>query len=115
MEMLRDNAASQKKMFRILCALSMLLISIPIANGTRRKSESRFGIIQSRESAADQDGTFEKVWVEHDVRVDEKKGMRIHARFVVKNSLNAECTLVAHFYKNDGTQLSGADLQGDYS
>ena len=115
MRVLRDDAVPQKKLFSILCALSMLLISMPIANGAHRKSESTFAIIQSRESAADQDGTFEKVWVEHDVRVDEKKGMRIHARFVVKNSLNAECTLVAHFYKNDGTQLSGADLQGDYS
>ena len=41
--------------------------------------------------------------------------MRIHTRFIVKNNLNVVCTLVAHFYKKEGAQLEGADLQGDYS
>lgn len=36
--MLLDHTAPQRKLFGILCALSMLLISMPVANGDRRKS-----------------------------------------------------------------------------
>lgn len=102
----------QKKLFGILCALSMSLISMPVSSGISRKSEA---IEVVAPIPVNMDGTFEKIWVEHDVKVDGKKGMRIHTSFVVKNNLNVECTLVAHFYHRDGAQLSGADLQGDYS
>ena len=100
--------AAQRKRFVFFCAPLLLVMSGPVAG-------ARLEVIDPRQRAVEQDGVFEKVWVEHDVRVDGKKGMRIHARFVVKNSLNAECTLLAHFYRNDGTQLAGADMQGDYS
>lgn len=105
----------QKKLFGILWVLSMSLISVPVSRGISRKSEAIEVVAPISVNAPDMDGTFEKVWVEHDVRVDGKKGMRIHTTFVVKNNLNVECTLVAHFYHKDGTQLTGADLQGDYS
>jgi hypothetical protein len=117
MEMLRDNAASQKNLFSILCALSMLFTTTVIARESLRASEPRTGVIASlsTDAATDPDGTFEKVWVEYDIRVDGKKGMRIHSSFVVKNSLRAVCTLVAHFYNSQGAELPGADMQGDYS
>ena len=117
MEMLLNSVASQRKLFRILCALSMLFTSTVLAKEILRTREPRTGVIASlsTQAATDPDGAFEKVWVEHDVRVDGKKGMRIHSSFVVKNSLRAVCTLVAHFYKHDGAELAGADLQGDYS
>lgn len=104
-----------RKLFGILGALSMALVSVPVSIGISRKSEAIEVVAPNPVNAPDMDGTFEKVWVEHDVRVDGKKGMRIHTSFTVKNNLNVECTLVAHFYHRDGTQLSGADLQGDYS
>lgn len=102
----------QQKLFGVLCALSMSLTSVPVSSGISHKSEI---VAPISVNAPEMDGTFEKVWVEHDVRVDGKKGMRIHTTFTVKNNLNAECTLVAHFYHRDGAQLTGADLQGDYS
>lgn len=105
----------QKKLFGILCALSVSLISMPVSSGISRKSDAIEVVAPIPVNAPEMDGTFEKVWVEHDVRVDGKKGMRIHTSFTVKNNLNVECTLVAHFYYRDGTQLTGADLQGDYS
>lgn len=105
----------QKKLFGILFALSMSLITMPVSSGVLSRNEAIEVVAPIAVNAPDMDGTFEKVWVEHDVKVDGKKGMRIHTSFTVKNNLNVECTLVAHFYHRDGTQLNGADLQGDYS
>ena len=116
MQRLLNSAASLKTVLRILFAVLMLLISLPVTNGTSRKFELASDFTEPNESAAAvEDTTFEKVWVEHGVKVDGKKGMRIHTSFIVKNNENAVCTLVAHFYKREGTQLEGADLQGDYS
>jgi len=116
MERSLDNAASQRKLFGILSALAILLISGALANRSFCKAAPKIDVVESLQTGAVvQDATFEKVWVEHDVRVDGKKGMRIHVRFTVKNSLNAVCTLIAHFYTREGAELGGADLQGDYS
>ena len=93
----------------------MLLSSMAVSNGTSRKFELTSDFTEPNESAAVEDATIEKVWVEHDVKVDGKKGMRIHTSFTVKNNQNVVCTLVAHFYTREGAQLKGADLQGDYS
>jgi len=115
MQRLLNSGTSLKTVLHFLCAVSMVLISMPVSNGASPKFELTSDLVQPNESPAVEDATIEKVWVEHDVKVDGKKGMRIHTSFVVKNSLKAECTLVAHFYKRDGAQLEGADLQGDYS
>ena len=107
MEMLLHNAASRKKLFSVLCALSMLLINMSFADGSHRKSAPKIEVVESlQQGAADQDATFKKVWVEYDVRVDGKKGMRIHAEFTVKNSLNISCRLIAQFYRRDGSYLT---------
>jgi hypothetical protein len=106
MEILLDSAASQRKLFSVFCALSMLLVSVAFGNESLCKAEPKHAVVESlQSSAADQDATFEKVWVEHSVRVDGKKGMRIHAEFTVKNSLNVSCRLIAQFYKRDGSYL----------
>ena len=115
MQRLLHSSASITKVLRILCAASMLLTSMAASNGTSRKLERTSEITEPRESAAVEDATFEKIWAEHDVKVDGKKGMRIHTTFTVKNNQNGQCTLVAHFYRRDGDQLKGADLEGDYS
>jgi len=105
MKRLPSNAASKRKLFGILCTLSLLPVSVPVTIGAHRFSESRTAVGESNVSAVD-DGTFEQVWVDNDVRVDGKKGMRIHARFVVRNSLGLECRIVAQFYRKNGIQLS---------
>jgi len=104
--MLLENAASNRKLFSLLCALSMLFISIPIINATPRNGDV------NTEVFVDQDGTFNKVWVEHSVMNDGKKGMRIHANFTIKNNLNVQCRFVARFYKQDGTPLRAGDDSG---
>jgi hypothetical protein len=110
-----DNAVSQRKLFGILSALSILLISGALANRNFCKAMPKIEVVESIETGeADQDATFEKVWVEYNARVDGKRGMRIHAKFKVKNSLNVSCRLIAQFYKRDGTYLN-ADGQPDYT
>jgi len=115
MQRLLNSGTSLKTALHFLCVVSMLLISMPASNGTSRAFKLTSDFTELNQTTVIEDGTFEKVWVEHDVKVDGKKGMRIHAGFVVRNSLRAECTLVAHFYHRTGAQLEGADLQGDYS
>jgi hypothetical protein len=106
MERSLGNAASLRKLFGILSALSMLLISGALANRGFCKPVPKIEVVESLpRGAADQDATFEKVWVEHNVRVDGKRGLRIHAKFTVKNSLNVSCRLIAQFYKRDGIYL----------
>jgi hypothetical protein len=102
MKGLLDNTTSQRKLFGVLGVLSMLLINMPAAHGAPPKYQLH------------EDARFESVWVEQDVRVDGKKGMRIHAKFVVKNSLNVSCKLIAMFYTRDGAFLK-ADGQSDYT
>lgn len=114
MEKLVNSGAPQRKMFGILCALSVLLMSVPLANGTPPKDEPKIHLSEPLETVPDDDAKFEKVWVEHDVRVDGKKGMRIHAKFIVKNSLNTSCTLIAQFYRRDGSYLK-SDGQPAYT
>lgn len=106
-----EYATSRRKLFGILFALSMLPISGVLAKGRLGKAAPKIEIVESLQpNPADQDATFDKVWVEHSVRVEGKKGMRIHAKFKVKNSLNVACILIAQFYKRDGAYLkAGGD------
>jgi hypothetical protein len=107
MGMLLDNAASQRKLFSVVCVFSMLMVSVAFGNESLCKAEPKHAVVESLQpSAADQDATFEKVWVEYDIRVDGKKGMRIHAKFTVKNSLNVSCRLIAQFYRRDSSYLT---------
>ena len=105
MGMLIDKAISQRKLFSFLCVISILLINMPAAHGAPPKYQLH------------EDAKFESVWVEQDVRVDGKKGMRIHAKFVVKNSLNVSCKLIAMFYRDDAFLKADpkTDGQSDYA
>ena len=112
MQKLLNSDVSLKKIFRILCTISMLLISMPVSNGTAHSYDLTSNSIESNESPAIDDGTFEKVWVDHDVRVEGKKGMRIHAKFLVRNSLGLRCRIIAQFYRKNGIQLSSEESGG---
>jgi hypothetical protein len=50
-------------------------------------------------------GEFEKVWVDHSVYENQKKGMRIHAKFDVRNLKAKECRVNAYFYYASGKPL----------
>lgn len=52
-----------------------------------------------------QTGVIEKVWVEHDVKVKGRVGLRIHAKYSVKNALKADCYLRAVLEREDGHSL----------
>ena len=104
----------QRKLLGILCAFSMLFIGMPVADATPGISERKAEFIELNEVAAnDQEATFQRVWLEHNVRINEQKGMRIHARFTVRNNSNVRCRMLAQFYRQDGTPLPSA-TQGSY-
>ena len=113
MQRLLHSSVSIRKVLRILCAVSLLLTSMAVSNGTSRKFELTSDFSEPNESAAVEDATFEKVWLEHNVRVDGQKGMRIHAKFTVKNNSNVVCRLIANFYRRDGKPLM-TDSEGLY-
>jgi hypothetical protein len=52
-------------------------------------------------------GSFENIWVNHNVYENSKKGMRMHFRFSIENHRNIRCRLVVYFEFNDGTKLKG--------
>jgi len=113
MQRLLNSGTSVKTALHFLCAVSMLLISMPVSNGTSRKFEMTSDFTEPNESPAVEDVTFEKVWLEYNVKVDGLKGMRIHAKLTVKNNSNVECRLIANFYKRDGKPLM-SDSAGLY-
>ncbi|MFL6229077.1 MAG: hypothetical protein ACJ741_09880 [Pyrinomonadaceae bacterium] len=116
MEMFLRDAASRRKLFAVFCALSVLLINVSFADGSYRMSTPKIEVVEPLHPSApgEEDGKFEKVWVEHSVRVDGEKGMRIHARFTVKNSLNVTCDLIAQFYSKGGETLKTERNIGGY-
>ena len=113
MQRLLHSSAPITKVLRILFAVSMLLSSMAVSDGTSRKLEMTSDFTEPNESPAVEDVTFEKVWLEYNVKVDGLKGMRIHAKLTVKNNSNVECRLIANFYKRDGKPLM-SDSAGLY-
>ncbi len=61
--------------------------------------------------ASDPVATFQDARVAHNVCVDGKKGMRIHAKFTVKYGLHVPCKLIAYYHFDDekGTPLKSRD------
>src|SRR5881398_3255663 len=108
MEMLLHNAASRRKFFSVLCALSMLLINLSFANGGLRKSAPEVEIDESLHANAPDDpvAIFKNVWLEHHVIENGVKGMRIHAKFIVKNRFNIRCELIPFFSSKGGASLN---------
>ena len=65
-------------------------------------------------------GTIQRLWVDHNILEDGRKGMRIHLEFTTHNLLNIECEAAAYFYYSNGTPLrdfnsSYRDVSGDVS
>jgi hypothetical protein len=49
--------------------------------------------------------TFDKVWIDYNVKKDNELGMRVHAKFTVENMKNVESQLVFYFEKQNGEKL----------
>ena len=52
-------------------------------------------------SPDDPEATFEDARIVHNVVVNGKKGMRVHAKFHVKYGLDIACMMIAYFYFDD--------------
>lgn len=52
---------------------------------------------------------LERMWVEHNVVKEGKKGMRIHAKFAINNLKNKRCMMIAWFYHKNGDVLKDLD------
>lgn len=107
MKMFTHAAPYRRKLLIALCALSMLLVNMALADGSRKKNTAEIEIVEPLHRSAPDDpvGTFENVRLEHRGKVDEQKGMHIHVKLIVKNRLNVPCLMVAYFYTKDGAAL----------
>lgn len=50
-------------------------------------------------------GEIQKIWVDHNVYEEQKKGMRIHITFDVRNLKSKKCKANAYFYYTSGKPL----------
>jgi hypothetical protein len=57
----------------------------------------------------DPEAKFHAARIVHNVTVNGKKGMRVHANFTVKYGLDNPCKLIAYFYDEDGEPLESDD------
>lgn len=59
-----------------------------------------------------QTAEIEKIWVDYNAFDEyERKGMRIHIKFTLKNLLNVNCRTTAYFYFEDGTIIRDENNQ----
>jgi hypothetical protein len=107
MKMSPYHALYRRKLLIALCALSMLLINVSLADGSLRKNVPEIKIVEPTHPSAPTgvEGAFESVWIEHDVKVKGVRGMQIHAKFTVKNGLKVHCLMEAYFFNKDRAPL----------
>lgn len=67
----------------------------------KNKATETFSRISTRNMSA----TINRIWEEHNVFQDQKKGMKIHIKFNTYNMQNVQGKSIAYFYYNDGTVL----------
>lgn len=93
-------------------------IALPIQNQQNQSSSSQAYNKASSSSNGQNSSNgaisanIERVWVDHGVYKDEKKGMMIHVKFNVKNALGKNGKVVAYFNYQDGKALE--DFNGKY-
>jgi hypothetical protein len=81
--------------FKFLCLLAALFTAFGAAGETRGQTA---GDIKPSV-------VFDKAWVNYDTTDNGQKGMRVHAKFTVKNMKNLDSYLAIYFEKRDGTRL----------
>ncbi|HKS29952.1 MAG TPA: hypothetical protein VJS44_19170 [Pyrinomonadaceae bacterium] len=57
----------------------------------------------------DPEATYQGARIVHNVSVNGRKGMRIHAKFTVRYGLDVPCRMIAYFYFADGRPLKSSD------
>jgi hypothetical protein len=72
--------------------------------GSRVLRISRFGVAMGCQVRS----TVTAVWVDHNVRDGDLKGMRIHVAFSVYNQKGVESTVVAYFSNQDGNKITNS-------
>lgn len=58
-------------------------------------------------------GKFHRIWVDHNISKNDRKGMKIHAEFEVDNVKDVPCRIAAYFYYSSGGELK--DYNDSYS
>jgi serine/threonine protein kinase len=72
----------------------------------RRRQQEAERVKREQELAAlKPQGTIERVWTDHNVYENGEKGMRIHAKFRVKNYQDVSCYVSAFFFYESGAKL----------
>ena len=74
------------------------------------------GMAASRNDFAavtDPEAVYQGARIVHNVTVNGKKGMRVHAKFTVKDGYDVSCRMIAYFYydDSDNTPLKGSDAR----
>jgi hypothetical protein len=94
-----------------ICAVSLPHVSAASAQRTLRQKPWSSVASPSTYALApdDPEATFKGARIVHNVTVNGKVGMRVHANFSVRYGLNVPCRMIAYFYYDDGTALDSAD------
>jgi hypothetical protein len=97
--------------FIFICTRSLPHASAAsVADSPASKLQSSEAISSNYAIAPDDpEATFESARIVHNVTVNGKKGMRVHAKFSVRYGLNVPCRMIAYFYYDDGTALESGD------
>ena len=99
----------------ITFALIALLVAAPLsAVRAQKNAEPRTPRIQITRfghaaSLDDPEATYQGARVVHNVTVNGQKGMRIHAKFTVRDGLDVSCRLIAYFFNDDGSPIEAND------
>lgn len=98
-------------MTAVFCALSVGPIFAVRHSSARVDSEKAPLNLNDSALPTDPEAIFDDARIVHNVTVDGKKGMRVHAKFHVKYGKGVECKLIAYFnYDNAAsTPLKSAD------
>ncbi|HKC65842.1 MAG TPA: hypothetical protein VKB86_19520 [Pyrinomonadaceae bacterium] len=104
----------------VLSAVALALIALLVAapNSTVRAqkmfasgSTPRIEITPLNNATAldDPEAEYQGARVVHNVVVDGQKGMRVHAKFLVRYGEDVHCMLIAYFYNDDGSPIEAVD------
>jgi hypothetical protein len=102
------------RMGKLLSMISLIILGglLPIAAAAQQNPPNapNAGGPKNAPNAGAPAGQFLDVRVEHNVELNARKGMLIHAKFNVQNALNKPSRLVADFQYNDGRPLKGNEV-----
>ena len=107
------------RLFGLSIISALLCLSFVASNSVVTKQVSAATASDSRDSAKfnrlvvvdDPEAVYEGARIVHNVTVNGRKGMRVHAKFRVKYGLDVACMMIAYFYYDDAdnTPLKAGD------